>query len=279
MAEVCVVHLVRAQNGPDPLRRFLASYLAHPAGAEHDLAIVLKGFPGERPTSEILAALEPVPHRRLVVPDGGFDIGSYVAAARALPHRQVCFLNSFSRILADGWLRAMLRVLASPGVGLVGASGTWESPYTNLLRARATAGSSLRALARAVAAQRLRPSFGPFPNPHVRTNAFLIDREAFLRLAPARVRTKMDAYRFESGKQGFTRQVVAAGLRALVAGRDGRGYEPADWPRSATFRAGDQENLLVADNQTEAYLGASSSERAVMSELAWGSPAGMDDAP
>jgi hypothetical protein len=34
--EVCVVHLVRACNGIEPLKRFLTSYTQHPAGMKHD---------------------------------------------------------------------------------------------------------------------------------------------------------------------------------------------------------------------------------------------------
>jgi hypothetical protein len=276
MADVCVVHLVRAQNGPEPLARFVASYRAHSSGADHDLLVVFKGFGRSGPPGTIFSALANVTYRRLDVPDVGFDIGAYVTASRAISHRLVCFLNSYSTILADRWLRSMLDLLSGPAVGLVGASGTWESPYTNHLRALAATGMSIHKLALFLEAIRLRAAFHPFPNPHVRTNAFLLERETFLRVAPARVRTKMAAYEFESGRQGLTRRVLAAGLRALVAGRDGHGYEPSEWPRSGTFRVALQENLLVSDNQTCAFLAADLSSRSTLSRLAWGDRAGMD---
>ena len=35
--EICVIHLVRASNGIEPLKRFLTSYRSHTTGLEHDL--------------------------------------------------------------------------------------------------------------------------------------------------------------------------------------------------------------------------------------------------
>jgi hypothetical protein len=62
---------------------------------------------------------------------------------------------------------------------------------------------------------------------------------------------KLSAYKFESGKESLTNQVRNLGLRVLVVGRDGQAYDPEHWHRSNTFWQSREENLLVADNQTE----------------------------
>lgn len=39
----------------------------------------------------------------------------------------------------------------------------------------------------------------------------------------------------------------------IVVGKDGEGYDKKEWRKSRTFRQSEQENLLVADNQTRDY--------------------------
>lgn len=113
-------------------------------------------------------------------------------------------------------------------------------------------------------------NFDPFPSPHLRTNAFMISRELMLGLRRQRMRTKEDAYKFESGKQSMTNQILRAGLKTLVVGRDGRGYEWGEWNLSETLWQGEQRNLLVSDNQTRDYEHGDAYKRAFLSRSAWG---------
>lgn len=269
MSELGVVHIVRARNGVDPVRRFLASYLENPAGTEHDLVIVYKGFGphgADRSYRELLAR---VSHRSIEVADAGFDIGAYLTAARTCSHRYLCFLNSFSVILAHDWLRYAHELISQRGVGLVGASGSWESRYSNHVRSRNPQAPWVQRIAHAVQGIRLRATFNPFPNHHIRTNAFIVDRERFIGMGPGSLPTKLHAYRFESGKRSMTRQILHMNLKALVVGRDARGYERHEWPHSRTFRAGRQENLLVADNQTNAFMAADPALKRALARYAW----------
>jgi glycosyltransferase involved in cell wall biosynthesis len=112
--------------------------------------------------------------------------------------------------------------------------------------------------------------YDTFPAPHLRSNAFMIRREVMLKLTSMRMATKEDAYRFESGKDSMTNQVLRMGLNVLVVGRDGCAYEKEKWPQSETLWQGEQRNLLVADNQTRDYAGADAFRRAVLSAQAWG---------
>ena len=41
-------------------------------------------------------------------------------------------------------------------------------------------------------------------------------------------------------------------------------------PRSATFRSGEQENLLIADNRTDDWRRAAPEERRALAARAWG---------
>ncbi len=112
--------------------------------------------------------------------------------------------------------------------------------------------------------------FAPFPAYHVRTNAFMLDRSMFAALRMRPLVRKMDAYLLESGRMSFTSQVQGMGLRTLVVARDGHYYDHPEWPASATFWQGDQQGLLVADNQTRSYANGAYDRRRLLSAFAWG---------
>jgi hypothetical protein len=79
----------------------------------------------------------------------------------------------------------------------------------------------------------------------------------------------MDAYRFECGKDGLTRQILRQGLDVLIVGRDGNGYRVEDWCRSNILYQGEQANLLVADNQTNRYTTGDADIKLYLKRFAW----------
>lgn len=239
---IACVHLIRQTNGIDPFRAFLQSYRRHPAGIAHRLLLIFKGF-GAVDTAPYEALLEGVAYRRIDWPgDEGFDIGPYLWTAQTEPDAVFCFLNSFSVILANDWLAKLYRALTeAPGAGLVGCSGSWESSGP----AR------------------------PFPNPHIRTNGFMISRCLLLSLDLPRIVNKGDAHAFECGPQGLTLQTQSKGLVPYVVDRNGKAWALTDCPDSRTFRLGDQEGLMLADNRTRAYQEADAAGRRYLAKLAW----------
>jgi hypothetical protein len=112
--------------------------------------------------------------------------------------------------------------------------------------------------------------FLAFPNYHLRTNGFLASRELLLRLRVPPLPFKLSAFMFESGHNGLTAQVLAMGLRALLVDRRGTAFDKEEWHCADAFRQARQEDLLIADNQTDAYERAAPPERAELSRLAWG---------
>ncbi len=156
-----VVHLVWAPLGPEPLRSFLRSYDAHSAGVAHELVIVLNGALGDadgdadggtdtgRRTRRssgaaltragLAAELAGIEHRLIVLDRPVPDLAAYGLAARALTHRRLCFLNSYSLILADDWLAIFLRKRsrtltsgssAPPPAGRASRAGSAAAPAT-----------------------------------------------------------------------------------------------------------------------------------------------------
>jgi hypothetical protein len=111
--------------------------------------------------------------------------------------------------------------------------------------------------------------FPRFPNPHVRSNAFMVRRDRWLNLEFA-PRRKVDTSLFESGPDSFTVQMRKQGLATLIVGRDGAAYDVPKWPHSRTFRLEDQGNLLVHDNHTRAFDAMSRGARTAHAWMTWG---------
>ena len=302
-SSVCLAHLVRQLNGVEPLRRFLAAYRRCPGGLVHDLLLLCKGFEGDRLPPEYLAALADFRHQTLFLDDAGFDIVPYFAAVRQTDHAFYCFLNSFSEPLDPDWLRKLHNALQLPNARLTGATASWGSVYSHALMQLGQPSiydglfdrfapygpmpskygpllEPLRLLKygmhRRLNLHRSRRDFNPFPAYHIRSNAFMLRRETMLQTHCGKIVTKLDALRFESGRDSLTAQVFASGKSALLVGRDGVGYEKERWPESETFWQGNQSNLLVADNQTLNYARANPAARQFYARYAWGKSARVD---
>jgi hypothetical protein len=298
-----VVYLYRHAEGKGPVRTFVDSYRAYRAGADHDLHVIFKGFPGLRSLGAARRLFEPFSINIIECEDEGYDIGSYIAAAQSLSNRRLIFFNTFSEILADNWLAYFENALDQPGIGVVGATGSWQAlssgpealikgiwrhPVSYLKHSEdgkpmflsdtqhPDARPPFLRLALDAARLSLYPlrlyQYGRYPNPHIRTNAFMIRRKLFLSLHATRFKRKSDVYRFESGRRSMTKQITALGLAPLLVDRFGRSYRLHDWKKSSTFWVDDQANLLIADNQTRDYAAGTAERRMVFENYAWNPP-------
>ena len=301
-----VVRLVRHGEPLPAFERFLDSYRRHDAGIAHRLVLLCKGFTTRSDLTPVLERLGGLPADCLEVPDDGYDLTAYRRAAARLDGAIACFLNSHSVVLCPGWLEHLCAGL-TPAVGIVGATGSWYSAQSNARRLLGFPGAysqlipdrrwylaqserlGEQAADPAAIERRPRPAlrrlhtactlvghlvlFGPFPARHIRTNAFVIRVDTLGRLRFPVLRTKLRAHQLESGRGSITAQLVAMGLETLVAGRDGHLYRPSEWADSDTLWQARQDNLLVADNQTERYRRADLELRTLLSKAAWGTEA------
>lgn len=321
-----VVYLARYTEGPDAVREFLSSYRDNPAGAPHELIVIEKGFPEFFSLKEAGLIDETV--QVISISDEGFDLTAYRIAAEALVHDKLFFLNTFSRILVPNWLAKFEAGFALPDVGIVGATGSYESlnyslrevgkavwlchqniPYDHELAAKfwpdlvqhapawmnqSRLRKALGRLRRPLGLRRYDPALdqqfedywptvcGPggvfeayadfpgFPNPHIRSNAFMIARKDLLAWLPAGIMTKEQCYVAESGPNSVSISAAKAGKRMLIVGADGQIFDIPDWPKSRTFRLGQQANIIVSDNQTCFHDSLDDRRRKMYAFLSWG---------
>lgn len=223
---ICVVYLLRE---PQAVAPFFESYESHPAGMEHQLLVLNKG-------QRASVSLKPE-WLGAGMSDRGMGLRAFALACRKFARNfdYLCCLNSWSVIQADDWLAKLHAGIQVPGAGIAGATGSWESFYSN------DPGWLRRQL------------FPPFPNYHIRTTGFIMRTEVMRRVWPGFSLTKKFEYLSELGKRGITQKVMRLGLQPYVVGSNGRVYPKTEWLASNTFRSGNQENLLIADNHTVQY--------------------------
>jgi hypothetical protein len=311
LADIGVVYLYRFAEGKLPARAFIDSYRAHPAGVDHDLHVVFKGFPDARALASARTLFAGLPINPIELEDAGFDVGSYFAAAKIVSNRRLIFFNTFSELLAGDWLKKFDNALSLPDVGLVGATASWQSlssyyevlirlvlhEVVRLLSGRAEGaggpesiqdvqgdqfadeqrnvpprGRGIYLLLRLDKYLHYLHEYGRYPNPHIRSNAFMIERDRFLSLGASSFSRKSSAYKFESGRRSMTKQIVAQNLKPLVIDRDGKVYSIPEWKSSSTFWIDRQANLIAADNRTRQYATGGAERRRRLEDYAWVHP-------
>jgi hypothetical protein len=331
-SKIGVVYLAWHDLGPDCFRRFADSYHRHPAGCAHDLIVIYAGFDQRQKLQEAASIFGDTPHIAIEIPEIKFDIGYYLETSDRVPHDYLCFLNTYTELNKANWLAHLSTHALRDGVGLVGATGSYESlqnsfglyqkiswvcatygnkiseatahyfgfylkdacpnatvdPATPLPRQRINRWTMQTAQFLRQREQDIRfqtlwgqltapgmvfadyARFPAFPNPHIRTNGFMLQR---LRLAPIQrwpVQSKLDTCAFESGTDGLTAHLRRAGLSAIAVANDGKGYDVPDWSDSETFRLGTQSGLILTDNRTREFDRMSPSERLVHVRITWG---------
>lgn len=278
---ITVIHLVWLPSGIEVFKRFIGSYIKFSAGCEHELLLIFNGVRNSTETNcwhSVLLASD-IKYTSIEFRHGQ-DLECYFKAAEQLTTEYMIVLNSYAVILSNNWLLKYREQFSDSETMLVGATASCQSYYSSVYQKHPAAWETDKGFLYNFRKYKLfvkaffywRFLFKPFPSPHLRTNAFMIKRTMFLQLKHKPLVSKFAAYQFESGRNSMTSQLLKKGYKVVVLDRYGKTYEPAQWKQSATFWINDQENLLVADNQTRMYTEASTKERKEMTRLAWGTP-------
>ncbi len=278
-SSVTVFHLIWIPFGIAVFKDFLNSYKDKLAGFEHYLVLLFNGVQNESETLQYHHLIKSMSinysHYSF---SNGQDIDIYIKATAKVSSEYVLFFNSYSVILADNWLYNYIKAFSIEKTALVGASASNMSYYSATFQKHTTQWEGNKGIINNLRKYKLfmkaliywRFLFKPFPNPHLRSNAFMLRRTDFLDLCKKPIDTKFIAYQFESGRQSMTNHFLKEGLNVLVLDKHGNVYGPPDWEKSSTFWINEQENLLVSDNQTRLYQEADSETRRSMAKLAWG---------
>ena len=231
---LALVYVVLASRNTDLSHRFFTAYRKFHTSVAHDLVIAAVGFESEAATLTVKQGLwgNIVPQPRvLLVPDPGFELGVFREVCRKLSSQYVCLLNDRSRPLSEGWLKRLYSVASRPGVGIAGASGAHQI------------------------------------DPHVRDNAFCMERSLYLELTEGAVASDAAALQ-ASTTRSITRGIRKRGLEARIVGRT-KDHDILRARDGNTFWWGQQQELLIADDQTDDYTQGSPEHRAFLRSAGW----------
>jgi hypothetical protein len=234
--KIAVVHLVRKANGVEPFKKFWDSYRNHDAGEKHDVILIFKGF-DQFNKDDRRQYYKIVDKDVKVFPlsDQGNDIDVYLLVACDMHHYDAyVFLNSWSVIKKDGWLKIMSDAL-KPDVGVSAAFTTDLMHFDNIKKGLAKK-----------TAWYLRPFKYPyilyqyivfglfFPwkrYVYARTNGFMVKKELVQKLKkapwimkwifmvqltpPYFLVNKFDGWMFENGRKSLTKQAESMGYSVV----------------------------------------------------------------
>jgi len=279
--DIAVIYLVWLPYGTDHFKKFIDSYLLFDAGCPHQLVIVFNGMAvkhaaGPEVYLDYLQSKGLHADKCLYYPSGQ-DIEIYRQVAAQSGSAYLLFLNTYSRILGSQWLKCYVDNFDEQ-TGVIAASGSWQSYYSSVYQKHPAHWETGRDFLYNFRKYKLflkaffywRFLFKPFPNPHIRTSAFMVKTQVFNEMKTGLINTKFAAYQFENGRKSLTNFFLSKKLNVLVVDKNGKTYGPSNWKNSKTFWIDNQENLLVADNQTALYEAANSKEKKEMTRLAWG---------
>lgn len=232
--KVTVGYILRETSGAE---KFSQAYFAKDAGIEHELLLINKGAKYDKASES---------KKLLTLCDRIQYVSDYALAMRA--HRLAmiycnteyyCGLSSWSRPLVNGWLKKLIDAATIPYVGFVSCTGSYET------FANKSSGNLFRRLFR----------FLLWPkgiNPHLRLTGFCGKTETLLKYWPTVFFNKVLDEWHEHGRNSISRRMIKDHLSLLVVSTNNI-YHVNKWTQSNTFRASQQEHLLIADKQTDIY--------------------------
>lgn len=290
MKKVFVCYLIW-MPGVDVLgqfNRFISSYQKFSAGRAHELVLIIKdSTPGPNSILETihLTMAKLMIRCRYVYASEGLDLQTYFETCSTLTSDDtdeslILFLNTSSELLSDNWLKIYCNAMEDEQVGLVGATGSWQSIRESIRKDHSWKYNRKQSILTNFRKYKLliknkfmyRFVFGSFPNYHVRTNAFMTRSWIFNLLdRPRKINTKNKAYRLESGFRSITNQIAEMEFEVRVVTNGGRAFLPENWAYAGTFMTPNQKHtLLVADNQTRLYDKAPNWKKNEYMERTWG---------
>lgn len=232
--------------GIETVENFLNSYKKHPAGIEHNLVIIAKNWTDKSLFTQLYNLAKENNAKLIDLPDNGLDFGAYFRVSKILKNEYIFFLGSNIEILTDKWLLYSYKAFENDNqVQIMGPMGSWE-------KGKMGAKS--------------------FPNYHIRTCSFMINRKLFLEYAATQKfpKTKEDTWKLEHGQQSLTKFVLDKGYKAVIVDSEGKVFNPENWISSMTYMHPDACKSYLSDKWARKYYEHDEHNRVALETIIWG---------
>lgn len=270
MKKIAVLYLCRKDNNKDSFFNFLNSYKSFESGIEHDFYIILKGYKESDDISWIKSELKNIDYSFIYCIDKGFDIYAYFYSSKKVKNKYVMFINSFSQINCDDWLFNLFTRLSESTI-CVGCSGSWESLSSTFYYKRIYHCTNyLKKIFNAFIYLFLRIIFPKFPNIHLRTNSFIINRKFFIEYNLKRAfKFKVQAWHFESGRRSLTNFIKSKNKNFGIVDKNANFYDENNLNKSNVYAKLNESTALIIDNQILSFGSLNLEQKKIKSYLCW----------
>tara|TARA_B100000579_G_C22825950_1_gene853137 strand:- start:412 stop:1221 length:810 start_codon:yes stop_codon:yes gene_type:complete len=267
MNYILVVYLISIYDDRKNLKKFIDHYKQHDPGVDHELLICFKNFNKNDPIFEIQELKELKFTKFFDYKNyNDYDWGSYRRIASNFEDKIIFFMNCHSFPIVNNWLKIFIdnyrpKTLLGPGA----SNESMVQSALNGIHSNKKFKSFLYALSNFV-------DFPLFPNPHIRSNCFMLSSKDFLNLKLS------NKYRFnkkgtwinESGRNGMTNQLKKKNFKVFVVNAEGKLFDEKNWIKSSTYALNNQKKLIVSDKFSRIYEELSEEEKFKYTKLVWG---------
>lgn len=276
--------------GVKAFEKFLNSYEKFPAGIEHSLTILLRGYENNSDDyNKIKSICNEKNIKTLDTQDVGLDFGAYLDGAKQSQAEYICCLNTTCEIMCDDWLKKLYSpVTQDEKYKIIGFRGSWEPCPTYARDFRSHHREHYKSYLRYIMAllntvlQRLNlfrimyhlifpKKIKTFPNYRVETAGFLIFRTLLTEYfeqyqLPV---TKLDSHKVESGQNSLSNFALKKGYDFCIVNKYGIKFDKEDFNKSGTFRS-NEKNYIIKDRQQEMYESADFFSKIYLRRICWG---------
>lgn len=267
MKNIIVLYLISIYDKREFLTNFLNHYIKYESGKEHKLIICFKNFKKNDPIFSV-NELNLVQHEKYLDNNqfNDFDWGSYKRVAEKNKNDVIFFMNCHSYPIVDNWLAHFVNNYENKT--LLGASGSMES----MVNTAFTGSHSKNKLKSYYYALSNFLRFPIFPNPHIRSNCFMISASDFIDLnfnKKYRYK-KIGSWINESGRNGMTNFLKKKNFQIYVINSDGLSFDECEWHKSETYACNNQNKLIISDKFTRIFSNADYNTKKKIKKNIWG---------
>ena len=260
-----IVYLISNYDSLSNIFKFIKNYKKYKAGHAHNLIICYKNCYNKNLDKSIKKKINPFKYKKFI--DFGkndFDWGSYKRVAKKNKNKILFFFNCHSYPIKNNWLKFFLNHYKSKTV--LAPTGSFQS----------ISSSSLNGFYFKNLFHRLyygffnMINFPLFPNPHIRSNCFMISANDFLNLNLINCEKKIHAWLNESGRKSMTKQLLDKGFKLLVVNNENKKFLISHWKKSETYAVKKQGKLLISDKHTREYMSLNNERKKIYEKNVWG---------
>ena len=267
MTNILVAYLISVYDDRRNLIDFIQHYKKYKSGCSHELLICFKNF---KSNDEIFKSEELRDLKFIKYLDNNdfndYDWGSYLRIAKLYNEKKILFMNCHSYPIIDNWLNIFVKNYNQNT--LIGSSGSYESQvntsFSKLL--------NLNFLKSIIYAVSNFLDFPLFPNPHIRSNCFMISSKDFqsLKLTKKYKYKKKATWINESGRSGMSNQLKRKKFDLIVVNSEGKVFKSFEWKKSETYSLKEQTKLIISDKFSRIYSNSDDYKKKLIRKNVWG---------